>query len=270
LSEQVLMNGERVRDALPLRTLFYGEGVFETFRFRSGMPVFFDRHIERMRKGAELLSIPLPEANSITDAVLSAVSESGLSDMYVKVCLVSAGNSLFYKNADKTRTIVIIKKYEVVNGPAKASVCSFSRNSKSPLVRIKSLNYLENILARREAMDSGFDEALFLNERDEITEGSASNIFWVSDGTLFTPSLGCGVLPGIIRGVLMEQASDMGLQVEEGGFTITDLAESDFAFFTNSLAGVRELAKINETHLSVDSHLSSLIKEKLFGLLKWS
>jgi 4-amino-4-deoxychorismate lyase len=266
----VFTNGERLRDALPLRTLFYGEGVFETFRFRSDMPVFFERHIERMRSGAELLRIPFPEANYIADTVLSAVTESGLSDLYVKVCLVSGGNSLFYENADKTSVITVLKEFNVETSPAKATVYSFRRSSVSPLLRIKSLNYLENILARREALDSGFDEAIFLNERDEIAEGSASNIFWVSDGTLFTPAIDCGVLPGIIRGVLIERASDMGLQVEEGKFKMPDLTESDFAFFTNSLSGLREIAKIHDTHLPVDNRLFATIKENLFDLLKWS
>jgi len=264
------MNGERLQDALPLRTLFYGEGVFETFRFRSGMPVFFDWHIERMRKGAELLRIPLPEASSIPDAVLSAVSESGLSDLYVKVCLVSGGNSLFHENADNTSIIIVLKELSVETKPARSSICSFRRSSESPLLRVKSLNYLENILARREAMDSGFDEAIFLNEHDEIAEGSASNIFWVNHGTLFTPSLDCGVLPGIIRGVLIEQASDMGLRVEEGRFMITDLTQSDFVFFTNSITGLREIAEIDKTHMPVDNRLFATIKENLFDILIWS
>jgi 4-amino-4-deoxychorismate lyase len=264
------MNGERLRDVLPLRTLFYGEGVFETFRFTSEMPVFFDRHVERMRKGAELLRIPFPEANSISDAVLSAVSEVGFSDLYVKVCLVSGGNSLFYENADHTRVITVLKELNIETNPANAYVCSFRRSSESPLSRIKSLNYLENMIARREAMESGFDEAIFLNERGEIAEGSASNIFWVSDGTLFTPALDCGVLPGIIRGVLIERASHMGLQVEEGKFKMPDLTESEFAFFTNSLTGLREISAINEAHLPVDNRLFTTIKENLFDLLKWN
>lgn len=266
----MFINGERVRGALPLRTLFYGEGVFETFRFSSDMPVFFDRHVERMRKGAELVGIPLPEANYIADAVLSAVSEFGSSDLYVKVCLVSSGNSLFYENADNTSVITVLKELSIETNPAKASVCSFRRSSGSPLLRIKSLNYLENILARREAIDSGFDEALFMNEYGEIAEGSANNIFWVSDGKLFTPAIDCGILPGIIRGVLIEQASDMGLQVEEGRFMISDLTQSDFAFFTNSLTGLRGISMINETHLPVDNRLFATIKENLFGLLKWN
>jgi 4-amino-4-deoxychorismate lyase len=264
------MNGDRLRDTLPLRTLFYGEGVFETFRFRYGMPVFFDRHIERMWKGAELLRIPFPEESSIADAVLSSVSDSVLKDLYVKICLVSGGNLLFHENADNTSIITVLKELSVETMPAKASICSFRRNSESPLLSVKSLNYLENILARREAMDSGFDEALFLNERDEIAEGSASNIFWVNEGTLFTPSLDCGVLPGIIRGALIERASNMGLRVEEGRFMITDLTQSDFAFFTNSLTGLREIAEVDKIHMPIDNRLFATIKKNLFDLLKWS
>lgn len=263
------MNGKRIPDDLPLRTLYYGEGVFETFRFKSEMPLFFDRHVERMKKGAELLGIPLPDENHIVDMVSSAVTKSGLSDMYVKVCLVSEGNSLFYQNADESSVLIVLKDYSTENKPIKTRICSFSRNSQSPLLRIKSLNYLENILARREAIYSGYDESLFLNERGEITEGSASNIFWVRNGILFTPSIDCGVLPGIVRSILIEHASEAGLEVSEGRFDLNALLDAECAFFTNSLAGFREIARINETSMQVDNPHLSTIKRMLFGLLKW-
>ena len=263
------MDGERVRDMLPLRALFYGEGVFETFRFRSAMPEFFDKHIKRMKNGAELLGIPVPDGEHIANRVLSAISESGISDAYVKVCVLSEGSTVFYGHAEKANLLVIVRTYAVSRGPINTSICSFKRNSDSPLLRIKSLNYLENILARREAIPLGYDESLLLNEYDEIAEGSASNIFWVRDGVLFTPLLACGVLPGIIRGILIEHASETGLDVQEGRYHIQDIMESEFAFFTNSLTGLLGIARINETPLSVDSTLRDTIKGILFNLLKW-
>ncbi len=263
------MNGERIRDELPLRALSYGEGTFETFRFNSTLPVLFNNHIERMREGAELLGIPILEKQYISDLVSSAISESGISDAYVKVCLLSEGNTPFYEYAEKAGVLVIVKEYSVSPEPVKARLCSFRRNSDSPLIRIKSLNYLENILARRQATASGCDEALFLNERNEIAEGSASNVFWVKDSVLFTPSIDCGVLPGVTRSLLVDYASEIGFELREGRYLLQELIESEFAFFTNALTGLRQIKSVNHTNLPIDNPAQNAIRNFLFRTLLW-
>ncbi len=269
MSEQAFINGNRVEGRLPLRTLFYGEGVFETFRYRDKLPVFFDKHYERMKKGAEILGLPLPEINYTVSLVDKAVSESGYSDSYVKICLLSDGGIRFYELAERGSFLIIVRGYTVPEWSVKACVNSFKRSSESPVLSIKSMNYLENVLARRGANASGFDETLFLNERDEITEGSASNIFWIKDGVLHTPSIDCGILPGVTRGIILNYASELGLQAEEGHYFLRDLIDADFAFFTNSIIGSLPVSHINTHSFPAVNAIYSGIKELLFNKLGW-
>lgn len=264
------MDGERTESILPLRTLFYGEGVFETFRYKSDLPVFFLNHYQRMKRGAELLRIPVPEISGLSKHVRDAVEETGYSDAYVKVCLLSKGSARFYDNPEKEIILVIVKEYSESKEQVKTLVHSIKRYSGSPLLQIKSMNYLENIAARREAVEKGFDEALFLNDRDEITEGSASNVFWFKDGVIFTPSLECGLLPGITRDVLLKSISELGIEVREGGYFLSDIIDSEFAFFTNSITGCSLISRINDCDIPVDHRQYRELKKLLIDKLKWS
>lgn len=269
MSDQVLIDGRRVGDRLPLRTLFYGEGVFETFRYKSALPVFFDMHYGRMREGAETLGIPAPEKSRIEDLVTKAVRESGFSDAYVKVCLLSDGDIRFSGLSDRGSVLVVVKGFIAQESPVKACVNPFRRGSESPVRRIKSMNYLECVLARRGAAASGFDEALFLNERGEVAEGSACNIFWVKDGTLYTPTIDCGILPGITRRVLLDHAPVLGLDVEEGHYLLSDLTGAEFAFFTNSLTGALPVSHLDTHSFPVGGAVFQGIKNLLLNKLEW-
>lgn len=243
----VYINGDRITYELPLRSLFYGEGVFETFRYNRGIPVHFDKHIKRLEDGADVLKLDMPDKGYIVSLIEKAARESELSDLYIKICLLSRGNTLFYEKSEGLQVLILVKEYIIPKDSIRTCVCSFTKNSQSPVVRIKSLNYLENIIARREAEERGFDEVVFYNEEKKITEGSAGNIFWYKDGMLFTPSVECGLLPGTTRDVLMEIIEGLGIEVIEGGYHLEDLIGSDFAFFTNSLIGSVPISQV-ESH----------------------
>jgi branched-subunit amino acid aminotransferase/4-amino-4-deoxychorismate lyase len=222
-----------------------------------------------MKNGAEVLGIPLPRVRDIERAIEKAVLDSQISDAYVKICLLSQGSSVFYENPHGTSILVVVRQYQPSDELIKAHVSSFRRNSVSPILKVKSLSYLENILARREARSLGFDEAIFLNEKGEITEGSANNIFWLKDGLLYTPSLECGLLPGVIRSVVIDIARGIGIGVEEGRFDLDNLTSSQGAFFTNSLAGAVSISQIDEFKLPSDSQGFKRIKAVLMEKLVW-
>lgn len=269
IKEFISIDGQRIEEGFPLRSLFYGEGVFETFRWKANPPVFWDRHLLRMKRGAGVLGIPFPGVGDIEWIIESAVSDSQISDAYVKICLLSKGSSVFYEAPRGASILVVIRQYQSPNELIKAHISSLRRNSTSPILRIKSLNYLENIIARREARGLGFDEAVFLNERSEITEGSASNIFWLKDGVLFTPSLECGLLSGVIRDVVIDIAREVGMWIEEGHFDLGSLASSRYAFFTNSLIGAIPISQIDGLRLQLDSPDFKKIKAILLERLLW-
>jgi 4-amino-4-deoxychorismate lyase len=270
MKEYISLNGEPIPDKLPIRSLFYGEGVFETFRLRSSLPVLWERHLSRMRRGAEFLGIPFLGPKRIGKLVEAAVSESGIPDAYVKICLLSGGSTLFHEIPGNSSLLIVLRGYRPPKTPIKAFVSNFSRSSSSPILSIKSLNYLENIIARREAIRLGFDEAIFLNERGEITEGCTSNIFWLKEGVLFTPSLECGLLPGVIRGAVIELAVNFGIEVVEGRFDLGTLLSAQVAFFSNSLAGVVPASRIYEVDFMPGSIEFLAIEKALSERLEWT
>lgn len=267
--EQVFINGERALPGVPLRALFYGEGLFETFRYKSRLPVFFRKHYERMERGAALLGIPLIGMAALTGLIDKALSDSRLPDAYVKVCLLSGGGSSYYDYPASGDIVIIVRDYRAREEPVKANICSFKRHSESPIRRIKSLNYLENVIARREANRTGYNESAILNEKGEITECTSSNIFWARKDTLYTPSLDCGLLAGITREILINFASEVGLAVEEGGYYPEDLAGSRFAFLTNSLSGSLLISELGGLSLPLKDELYESIKKLLRVKLGW-
>jgi branched-subunit amino acid aminotransferase/4-amino-4-deoxychorismate lyase len=118
------------------------------------------------------------------------------------------------------------------------AVSPYRYNTFSPLVGIKSLNYLDQVLAWEEAQARDFDEAAMLNERGEIVSATMANIFWVKDGTLLTPALSTGALAGVTRGAVTELAAKLFIPVIEGVYELVDLTEADEIFLTSASYGV--------------------------------
>ncbi|GJM17139.1 MAG: aminodeoxychorismate lyase [Thermodesulfobacteriota bacterium] len=270
MKEYLFIDGIKAENVLALRSLFYGEGLFETFRYKGRLPVLLEKHLERMENGASLLKIPFPGREYMIGLIRKAISESDISDAYIKICLLSQGQSRFYETANISQPLVIVKEYVGPEQFVKLKVSSFRRISDSHLVKIKSTNYLENILARREALASGFDEALFLNEKGEVAECSTSNIFWFRDGTLFAPSEESGLLNGTTKVLVLEFMTDYDVNLTEGEFVLDDLIRADFVFVTNSLIGCIPVSAIDDHSFNVGHPLFLKIQNTLFEKLKWA
>ncbi|MEW6592441.1 MAG: aminotransferase class IV [Candidatus Hadarchaeota archaeon] len=268
-SEIIYQYGKPLEDALPLRALFYAEGLFETFRWKKSPPALLKNHVARMKRGAEFLSIPFPGATKIRKAAEVAVKVSGIEDAYVKASLLSSGSLKFHDRASRSRLLIVVRKYEPPRERMRVHIASFRRFSRSRLLTVKSLNYLENMLARREAKSAGCDEAIFLNERDEVAEGSFTNIFWVKGKTLYTPALECGLLPGVTRAALLSLAPGLGLKVVQGKFHLKDVLFSQGAFLTNSLIGISAVSAVDKTKLPCDEKFFMKLKDALFKKMKW-
>lgn len=265
----VYLEGEQIEGELPLRSFLYGEGLFETFRWNGAPPVFLDRHLKRMKRGAELLDMPFPRKSKLRESAKYAVEESDLSDAYVKICLLSSGALKFFSETDEERVMVIVREYEEPQRRMRVHVSQHKRSSSSPVLRIKAINYLDNILARRDAMKKGYDEAIFLNEREGVAEGSSANIFWIEEDTLYTPTIECGLLPGITRELLISLAPKLSLEVEEERFGLNEVLTSEGAFFTNSLMGIAAITEVDETEIAVNEKLFEKLRKTLFKELEW-
>ena len=269
MTEKIYINGKEALDNIHLRSLTFGEGVFETFRYKSALPINIDKHIKRLREGANLLHLMCPGEYDLIDIINEAYKNSGIKDAYIKICLLSSGPGQFYENSKRTDILTIVKNYNPPKTAFKACINSYRRHSESPILKIKSTNYLENILSRREAIAKGYEESIFLNEKDQITEGSVSNIFWYKDKTLYTPSIECGLLPGTTRETVLSISKEIGINTCEGAFELGHILDSEYAFFTNALIGTVSITDIERNSFNIASASYKSIQKKLLQYLRW-
>jgi branched-chain amino acid aminotransferase group I len=235
----------------------YGYGLFETMRAYNGHVFRLDSHLTRLRCSAESIGLThsvLTTAEgkqSLKAACTATVEANQLKDARVRLT-VSAGEGDMTPDPGtcSAPTILITarnlhplppEKYET---GFKATVSSLRRNSQSPLSRLKSTCYMENVLARTAARASGYDEAISLNEQGYLAEGSTTNIFVVSNGELITPSLESGVLPGITREAVLEIAGNSDIRATERLVKLEELVEAQEAFVTNSVLEVMPLVSV--------------------------
>ena len=252
--EWVFLNGRFVEGgeaAVPAldRGLLYGYGLFETMHSYGGRVFRLEEHYRRLSEGAAVLD--LPPALTLDDlraAIDTLLERNGLGDAYLRLT-VTAGPAPDDGGASPSVLLVArpLSGYpSALYRRGMAAVTSATRrNEASPLSRVKSLNYLDNLLAREEARRKGADEAILLNTRGLVAEGSASNVFLVSDGRLLTPGLDSGVLPGITRAAVLELAREAGIACAEGEVATEALVQAAEAFLTNSIMGVMPLTRLD-------------------------
>ncbi len=279
-NQRVYIKGKEISDigGISLKGIFYGDGVFETMRWKGSCPVCLKKHIKRILHGASVLQIPEPDGEKITEEIFEAVQKSEFQDCAVKLCVVAGGSCTpFFAEPDSFQTIISVTEIsEQLLKQNLKIICSgmeYSRNY-SPLSGIKSLNYLENVLAMRAAKKRHFDDTLFLTPDGFVTETTCRNIFWGKDGDIFTPPLGCGILPGITRETLIEIASENGFAVSQRLFRPEDMMQADFVFATNSLEGMTlvEKLKIQDMTLTFSTSVQNsykILKSLLYQYFKW-
>ena len=248
MKEIITLNGKNFLNKKVLRTLMYGEGVFETFRYKGKLPRFIDKHYKRLITGAKLLKIPTITKDDFIYYIEETVKKfEDASDLYIKTILVSEGNSYFPLLPESSNLLVIAKPFKPTDKKeVNLIVAPFKVHSSDPLLKIKSTNFTRNIIAKRYALENGYFDVLFLNENNQITETSSANIFWIKGKYLYTPSLDCGLLNGITRQFIIKKATNEGFTVIEGRFTLKDLQNADRIFITNSLNGIIRVKKIDK------------------------
>jgi branched-chain amino acid aminotransferase len=234
--------------------LLYGDGIFEGIRAYNGRVFKLKEHIERLFCSAKsiLLTIPLsPEA--VTKAVIDACRQNKLRDGYIRLVVTRGVGSLGLNPNRCQRPGVIIIADKIRLYPAEMYEQGLTvitvptvRNLHSALnPAIKSLNYLNNILAKIEANNGGCEEAIMLNSEGFVAEGTTENIFIVKNGTLMTPPFSAGALYGITRETVLELARKAGLAITEPNLTRHDLFNADECFFTGTGAELIPVVKID-------------------------
>jgi branched-chain amino acid aminotransferase/4-amino-4-deoxychorismate lyase len=231
------------------RGLLLGDGLFETVLWTRGRLVLFEAHAERMARGCAVLGLPAPDAAELEAAAKSAVEAAGLVEARAAVRLTwtagPGGRGLDRPEPVSPRLIATAAAAPVRREPARLATSTVRRNDGSPASRLKTLAYLDNVLARREARAAGGDEALMLNTRGELACAAVANLFWIEGGALITPALDCGVLDGVMRGQVLRAAVELGLETREARAGREALARAEGLFLTNSLIGVCEVGTLD-------------------------
>ena len=227
--------------------LLYGDGVFEGIRFYSNKVFRLEQHMERLYKSAAAigLTIPLDHA-SLTEALLETIRRNELTDGYVRLVVTRGKGDLGLSpwNCPKPSIIIIAAKITLYPAESyekglKVVTCATRRiahGALSPMV--KSLNYLNNIMAKIEASHAGAGEGLMLNEQGLVAECTGDNIFIVSGGRITTPPISSGALAGVTRAVAIDIAREFGIQVFEPQITRYDIYTADECFLTGTAAEI--------------------------------
>lgn len=232
------------------RGFLLGDGVFETMSALDARIVDGRQHFTRLRQGADFLGIPISYSDQVLGGACSQVLQSnGLTEARASVRLtVTRGPGSRGLLPPETPTPTILVTAAPASDPPKTMsviVAGPRRNELSPLSRYKTLNYLDNVVARREAASMGADEALMLNTQGHVACASAANIWLVEGDRLVTPRVSDGALPGIARQRIIALAGEADLDATEDSIDPARLSTADQLFLSNSLIGICPISSIN-------------------------
>ena len=258
-SRLVHLNGRLVPSEAPHisvldRGFMLGDGIFDTLRAVDGRVFRLGDHLRRLRRSADAIELAVPGSDdALSCAIYSLLEANRLSDALIRVTVsrgVPADRGLAPPASPSPSLAITATHFQGYPEDRyrrgfTAIVSSIRRNETSPLGFIKSCNYLDAVLARLEAARRGTDEALLLNGAGAMACGTSCNLFLVSDGTLATPSLDCGVLAGITRGTVLEIARGLALDCQERAIRAEEVLTAQEAFVTNTAMGVMPLVAVD-------------------------
>ncbi len=234
--------------------LLYGDGVFEGIRFYHGRVFKLEEHIARLYDSARAICLEIPlSAAEMTEALLSTIRANGLHDGYVRLVVTRGKGDLGLnpRLCPKASVIIIAAKIALYSEALYQNgldiiTCATRRVSHAALPpAVKSLNYLNNIMAKIEALQANASEALMLNDQGYVAECTADNVFIIKGGQLFTPPVSAGSLKGITRAAVLDLALELGVPVSEPELTRYDVFTADECFLTGTAAEVIPVVKVD-------------------------
>lgn len=222
--------------------IFFGRGLFETILIRE-KPEFLKFHINRLKEGLNKINIkPLEED------LEKIIENQKLNNCVLKV-VVTEENIIF------TNRKITYNKRDYEKG-FDLTISNIFRNSTSLIHKIKSLNYLENVLEREKALEKGFNDCLFINEKGNVCETSTGNIFFVKDEKIYTPSIEQGLLNGTLREFILQE-----FDVKLENIKLKDLKNYDEIFMTNSIIGIMKIKRIDDYTFSHEKITDLVLKK---------
>jgi len=234
--------------------LLYGDGIFEGIRLYDGCVFKLEEHLERLEYSAKAIMLEMPwSRQEISDAVCETCRANGLKSGYIRLVVTRGVGSLglSIKNCDQPQLIVIADKIQLYpeefyeKGLEIITVPTRRINAAALPPTVKSLNYLNNILAKIEAQHLGYHEAIMLNDQGYIAECTGDNVFVIHKGELITPSASAGALKGITRDTALSIADELGIPWREANLTRYDVWVAEELFLTGTAAEIVPIIKVD-------------------------
>lgn len=259
MSKMVFLNGELVESEKASLSIFdhgvlYGDGVFEGIRAYSKRVFKLDEHVDRLFNSAKIIMLEIPYSkDEVKKAIIKTCAANGIVDGYIRPVITrgigdlglapwNCKNPGFFVIADSIR---LYPKECYENGMAIITVPTRRNLNEAVSPIVKSLNYLNNIMAKIEAKNAGVDEAIMLNQEGYVAECTGDNIFIIKNGVIATPPIVAGALPGITMGTVLDIARREGYRVEERFFSRAEMFIADEVFLTGTAAEVVPIIKLD-------------------------
>ncbi len=229
------------------RGFLYGDGLFETIRIHGERPFLWEWHMKRLTSGTDFLRIPLLQSN---ESLLSQVNEltdrNNSPESIARITISRGASERGYGVSGNEQPTLLITQHPLPapsNKPISVVTTKALVTAGDPLTKIKTANKLTSILAKQEATEKRADDGLILNNHGHVVETSSANLFWVKEGTLRTPPIEDGVLPGITRQLVIRKARALGQAVREESTTSDCLCQAEAVFVTSVAYGIRTIAQ---------------------------
>ena len=263
MSQQIYINGqyfskEDAKISVYDHGLLYGDGVFEGMRIYGGKVFRLEQHLVRLWESALSIALKIPiSPDQMTDDVNATVAKNGLSDGYIRLVVTRGSGSLGIdpNRCDDPQVIIIADSITLYpddlyrNGLDLITAATIRNHPAALSPRVKSLNYLNNVMAKLEGIKAGCVEAVMLNHNGEVAECTGDNIFIVKNGRLHTPPVDAGILEGITRNAVLELAEQSGIPSIEAPMTRHDIYTADECFLTGSAAEVIAAVKLDDRQI---------------------
>jgi branched-chain amino acid aminotransferase len=249
-----LLTGNEISQAglaIADRGALLGDGLFETLPIWNGHIIWMDEHLDRLSQGLSILGMDVPQADlhkAIASLKPIAIEHGGNAIVRLTITRGEGGRGLLPLESPSPTILASLSPYPQAMAFADVTLATSAirRNEGSPLSRLKSLGYLDNILATKEAHEKGAEDALIFNNQGHACCSTIANLFAVFGNTIITPPLKDGVLGGIMRQKLFEILSNHGFQIAEQSLTGEQLKKADGLFLTNSLRNIRRVNRLDD------------------------
>ncbi|RMH31735.1 MAG: hypothetical protein D6687_12000 [Acidobacteria bacterium] len=243
--------------------VFYGYGAFTTIAIYNRKPFQWEKHWKRLTQDSQRLKLKLQEEEKVKEALLEVIEKNNLEQGRARITVFEETiEGLWGGEARQTSVLITTAQFRETPDEIRLKVSPYRINSGSALRGVKSCNYLENLLALEKAKSEGFDEALRLNEKEEVSSACMANVFWVEDEVVFTPSLETGCLEGTTRAFVIEICKDLGIEIYTVKETLNKLLLADEVFLTSSGIGIVPVRKIESEFFT--SELTTTLRREFY------